>query len=82
MNKSEIIKELKKIFSEVFFDSEYVFSRDLNADDIDEWDSLTHINLIVAIEKKFDISFTLEELDSQHNVGDTIDMILVKYNLN
>lgn len=82
MNKSEIIKELKKIFSEVFFDSEYVFSRDLNADDIDEWDSLTHINLIVAIEKKFDISFTLEELESQHNVGDTIDMIQVKYKLN
>tara|TARA_B100001093_G_C26298473_1_gene788316 strand:+ start:221 stop:469 length:249 start_codon:yes stop_codon:yes gene_type:complete len=82
MNKSEVIKELKKIFSEVFFDSDYVFSRNLNADDIDEWDSLTHINLIVAIEKKFDISFTLEELESQYNVGDTIDMILVKYNLN
>ena len=55
-----------------------MFSRDLTASDIDEWDSLTHINLIVAIEKEFGISFTLEELEQQNNVGDTIDMIINK----
>ncbi len=78
MSENEVTKRLNKIFNEIFIDSEFVFSRDLTASDIDEWDSLTHINLIVAIEKEFGISFTLEELEQQNNVGDTIDMIINK----
>ncbi len=78
MSENEVTKRLNKIFNKIFIDSEFVFSRDLTASDIDEWDSLTHINLIVAIEKEFGISFTLEELEQQNNVGDTIDMIINK----
>ena len=78
MSEDEVTKRLNKIFNDIFIDSEFVFSRDLTAGDIDEWDSLTHINLIVAIEKEFGISFTLEELEQQNNVGDTIDMIVNK----
>ena len=78
MSENEVTKRLNKIFNDIFIDSEFVFSRDLTANDIDEWDSLTHINLIVAIEKEFDISFTLDELEQQNNVGDTIDMITNK----
>ena len=78
MSENEVTKRLNKIFNDIFIDSEFVFSRDLTANDIDEWDSLTHINLIVAIEKEFDISFTLDELEQQNNVGDTIDMIINK----
>ena len=78
MSENEVTKRLNKILNEIFIDSEFVFSRDLTASDIDEWDSLTHINLIVAIEKEFGISFTLEELEQQNNVGDTIDMIINK----
>ena len=78
MSENEVTKRLNKIFNDIFIDSEFVFSRNLSASDIDEWDSLTHINLIVAIEKEFGISFTLEELEKQNNVGDTIDMIVNK----
>ena len=78
MSENEVTKRLNKIFNDIFIDSEFVFSRDLTANDIDEWDSLTHINLIVAIEKEFDISFTLDELEQQNNVGDTIDIIINK----
>ena len=78
MSENEVTKRLNKLFNDIFIDSEFVFSRDLTASDIDEWDSLTHINLIVAIEKEFDISFTLDELEQQNNVGDTIDMIINK----
>tara|TARA_B100001989_G_scaffold247563_1_gene219934 strand:+ start:80 stop:316 length:237 start_codon:yes stop_codon:yes gene_type:complete len=78
MSENEVTKRLNKIFNDIFIDSEFVFSRDLTASDIDEWDSLTHINLIVAIEKEFDISFTLDELEQQNNVGDTIDIIINK----
>ena len=78
MSEDEVTKKLNKIFNDIFIDSEFVFSKDLSASDIDEWDSLTHINLIVAIEKEFSISFTLEELEKQNSVGDTIDMIINK----
>lgn len=78
MTENEVTEKLSKIFDEIFIDSEFSFSRDLNANDIDEWDSLTHINLIVAIEKEFGISFTLDELEAQNSVGDTIDMIINK----
>jgi acyl carrier protein len=78
MNEAEVTKELKKIFKSIFSDNNFIFSRKLSANDIDQWDSLRHVNLIVAIEKKFKISFTLEELEKQESVGDTIDLILKK----
>ena len=78
MNENEVTKKLKEIFKSIFSDSNFTFSRKLSANDVDEWDSLRHVNLIVAIEKKFKISFTLEELEKQNSVGDTIDLILKK----
>lgn len=78
MTETEVIKELKVIFDKVFSENNFTFNKKLSAKDIEEWDSLTHINLIVAIEKKFKISFTLNELEEQNNVGDTIDIILKK----
>ena len=78
MSEDEVIKNLKKIFKSIFSKSDFTFTRDLGAKDIEEWDSLTHVNLIMAIEKEFKISFTLEELDQQNDVGDTIDSILKK----
>ena len=78
MNEDQIIQKLKVIFGNIFSENNFILSRDLSADDVDEWDSLTHINIIVAIEKEFEISFTLDELEEQNCVGDTIDMILKK----
>ncbi len=78
MNEDEIVKKLKPIFKRVFSKNDFTFSRKLSANNIDEWDSLTHMNLIVAIEKEFKISFTLDELEKQNDVGDTIDLILKK----
>lgn len=78
MNEDKVIKKLKPIFKRIFSKNDYVFDRKLSADDVEEWDSLSHMNLIVAIEKEFKISFTLDELEKQNNVGDTIDLILKK----
>lgn len=79
MNEEDVIKKLKPIFKRIFSKNDFTLSRKLSADDVEEWDSLTHMNLIVAIEKEFKISFTLDELERQSNVGDTIDLILKKY---
>jgi len=79
MNEIEIVERLEDIFEDIF-DERIVIARNITADDIEDWDSLNHINIIVAIEKEFGIKFTLNELQSQKTVGDTIDLIIKKSN--
>ena len=74
----DILAELNNVFRQVFDDSSLNISRSTTANDIDEWDSLTHMNLIVAVELKFGIKFALGELQSLKNVGDLTDSIARK----
>lgn len=67
-------EELQNIFREIFEDDSIVLKDDMTAEDIDEWDSLTHIQLIESIETKFGISFTLQEVMGLENVGEFIDL--------
>lgn len=78
MNKDQIIREVQEIFRDVLDNEEIVLANDTTADDIEEWDSLTHIQLIVAIEKHFQIRFTSREILSWQNVGEMIDCIASK----
>lgn len=71
----EIIEELQEIFREIFDDEDLVLSRETTADDIEDWDSLTHMQLIVEIEKKYNIKFTTAEIKKAANVGEFIDII-------
>lgn len=70
----DIIKELQEIFREIF-DDEVIISNKTTADDIEDWDSLTHMQLIVEIEKKYHIKFTTAEIKKAANVGEFIDII-------
>ena len=72
------LAELQPIFIDIFDDPNLVILRESNADSIPDWDSLTHINLVVAIEQEFKIKFALGELQALKNVGDMIDLIEVK----
>lgn len=78
MNKDQILEEVQEIFREVLDNEEIVLNNATTADDVDEWDSLTHIQLIVAIEKHFNIRFTSREILSWQNVGEMIDCIAAK----
>ena len=73
-----IIEPLTKIFREVFDDEDITLSREMTADDVDGWDSLSHVNLIVTIETRFYIKFTQKELLTFKNVGDLLDSIQSK----
>ena len=75
MEKSQILDEVQAIFREVLDNEEIELQSSTTADDIEEWDSLTHIQLIVAIEKHFKIKFTSKEILSWQNVGEMIDCI-------
>ena len=70
-----IIAQLTEIFIDVLDVEEIELNRETTAHDIDEWDSLSHIMLIVAIEKHFKIKFTSREIQSWKNVGEMIDCI-------
>lgn len=75
MNHSNISEKLTKIFREVFANPSLVLSNELTANDVDNWDSLTHMILITEIETQFDIKFKLKELNKMKNVGDLMTII-------
>ena len=76
MTKEEIYNALDEVFQEVFDDEEIHVNESTTADDIEDWDSLEHINLVVAVEKKFGIKFNMNEVTTMKNVGEMVDIIL------
>lgn len=70
-----IYKKLNEIFREVFDNPEIEVSPEMTADDIEEWDSMTHINLIMMIEYQFEIEFDQKEVMRFENVGDLAEAI-------
>jgi acyl carrier protein len=69
------IEMLEPVFREVFDDMTISLNRAMTANDIDDWDSLTHMNLVIALELRFKIKFALGELQSLKNVGEMQDII-------
>ena len=69
---------LEKIFRKVLKEPNLVLHKDLNASDVNGWDSLTHIQLITEIEKVYKVKFALGELGSMKNVGDLITALEAK----
>lgn len=78
MAREEVYKRLNKVFQEVFDDEYITLSDNTTADDIEDWDSLEHINLVVAIEDEFVLHFDMKEVAQFKNVGDMVDAILAR----
>lgn len=76
MTREEVYEILNGIFQEVFDDDQIIVNDSTTADDIEDWDSLEHINLVVAIEKKYNIKFNMGEVNKFKNVGEMVDKIL------
>lgn len=75
MKRKEIEKRLTDIYREVFEDDTIELHDSMTSDDIEEWDSLTHLSLIMQIEKAFAIKFTTVQIKNMVNVGELIDAI-------
>ena len=78
MTREEIYNRLDKVFQDVFDDEAIHVTDATTADDIEEWDSFEHINLIVAVEKEFGIKFSMGQTNKLKNVGEMVDIILSK----
>ena len=74
----EIIKKVNDIFKDVLENDELSVVYETTASDVDEWDSLSHILLVVAIEKYFQIEFTAKEMQNFKNVGEMCEVIILK----
>ena len=75
MTNTEIHEKLTAAFREVFDDPALEISASITAKDVEGWDSITYVNLIVAVEEAFDTSFTTKEVKSLANVGDLMQLI-------
>ena len=75
MSREEIFQKVQEIFRDVFDDEELIISDLTNSDEIEDWDSLEHISLIVSMEKEFSMKFDIKEVNKLENVGEMIDLI-------
>jgi acyl carrier protein len=72
----DLLVDLQNVFRRVFDEDELVITPSTSADDVDGWDSMAHINLIVAIEKKFGVRFTASDLAALGGVGQNVGNLL------
>ena len=75
MTHTEIYERVNNVFRDVFDDDSITVVAETTANDIDDWDSLEHINLIAAIEQEFGIKFNMGQIMTMKNVGDMISLI-------
>ncbi len=78
MSREEIFNGVQNIFRDIFDDNDLIISDSTNSDEIEDWDSLNHINLVSAIEKEFKIRFALRELMTLKDVGAMVDLMVKK----
>jgi acyl carrier protein len=75
MTNDEIKSRLTPIFRVVFSDETLVVNERMTADDIEGWDSLSHINMIYSVEKSFGIRFSIKDSRSMKDVGELVELI-------
>ena len=76
MEREEVLKKITEIARDVFDNAEVELKEETTAADIEEWDSLSHLNLISDIEDAFEIKFTLAEVSKSKNVGKLMDALI------
>jgi acyl carrier protein len=78
MKSDAIYEQLTSVFAEVFDDDGIVLTPATTAEDVDGWDSLNHIRLIVSVEQAFKIKFSTPEIAKLKNVGELVALIASK----
>ena len=75
MTHEAILENLNEIFQDIFDDDSLVITETTTANDVEDWDSIEHINLIDAVEKEFGMKFNMQEVSGMKNVGEMVQII-------
>lgn len=78
MEKQVIVEKITEIFREVFNDNNIVINDEMTANDVENWDSLTHMLMITKVEEEFGVKFKLKELNKLKQVGDIVSLLVEK----
>lgn len=78
MERTEIVEKLTAIFREVFAESNLVLNDEMTTNDVEKWDSLSHMLMITTVEEQFGVKFRLKELNKLKKVGDIIEVLAEK----
>lgn len=76
MTKEQVFESLTEVFRDVFDDESISVNASTTSNDIEDWDSLEHINLIAAVEQEFGVKFNMGQVVSMKNVGEMADIII------
>lgn len=76
MTREEVFETLNEVFRDVFDDNGICVTEATTSNDIEDWDSLEHINLIAAVEQEFDIKFNMGQVVTMKNVGEMVNIII------
>ena len=76
MTREEAYEKLNSVFRDIFDDEDITVNNATTADDIEDWDSLEHINLLAAVEQEFGMKFNMGQVVSMKNVGEMADIII------
>ena len=79
MTQTEILGKMQTVFDDVFLDDVKV-APELSADDVEEWDSLLQISLVLGVEKAFNVRFRVGEVEATKNLGEFADLIRRRMN--
>jgi acyl carrier protein len=72
---ADTFERLQNVFKEVFDNDDMVISRDMTAHDVEDWDSLRHMDLITSVEHEFNVKFTTKEILGLKNVGEFLNIL-------
>ncbi len=78
MEEKDIAVKLESVFQRVLERNDITITREMTADDVENWDSLRHVQLVTQVEEAFGVKFKLREVLGLKNVGDLIDLIQIK----
>lgn len=78
MSEAEVLGKLNEIFRDLFDLPELELTPDMSAEDIDEWDSVNHVMLVVQVEREFKVKFHTAEVEEMKNVGDLVRLVTGK----
>jgi len=78
VTQADVIQAIQPLFRDVLDQPDLLLTADSNASNVDDWDSLAHINIVMAIERHYKVKFALGELQGLKNVGDMAELIIRK----